>query len=208
MLVQKTEEIIKALLSGEVVAFPTDTVYGLGCDANNHQALAKIYQIKHRPLEKPLILFVANQADVIKYVSSIPELATDLMERFWPGPLTIVLPKKAIVSENISSGLATIGLRMPNHPAVLEILQQSQLTLATTSANLSGEAAATSGIQVEATLGNTIQVLDGEAEQQIASTVIEIQANNEYQILREGAISTTVIQQLIMERKATRKQKG
>lgn len=199
MLVQKTEEIIEALREGEVVGFPTDTVYGLGCDANNHHALAEIYQLKHRPLDKPLILFVASQAEVARYAAVIPDLAQTLMNHFWPGPLTIVLPKKSTVSDKISAGLGTIGLRMPNHQAVLEILSESKLTLATTSANVSGAVAATTGAEVESVFGSRLRILAGNAEQQVASTVIEIKENNEYVILREGAISAREIAQAIVE---------
>lgn len=193
MIVETIEAVITAVKNGEVVAFPTDTVYGLGCDAQNLQALKRIYELKQRPDEKPLILFVANQEKVHAFVNEVPTVAKQLMDCFWPGPLTIVLPKNATVSEEITSGLATVGLRMPNHPQVLQLLEQSQITLATTSANLSGEEAANNAQTVEQVFGDRVVSLAGVAQRQIPSTVIEVTPQNTYRILREGAISTQEI---------------
>lgn len=188
MIVESLEQLIEAIKQGEVVAFPTDTVYGLGCDAKNFLALKQIYELKHRPDEKPLILFVASKEKVSEFASEIPQVAKQLMDCFWPGPLTIVLPKKSEVSTHISAGLGTIGLRMPNHPQILRLLKQSELTLATTSANLSGEPAAVCAETVEAVFGDRVVTLAGHANRQVPSTVIEVTANT-YKILREGAIS-------------------
>lgn len=193
MLVEQQETIVAALQKGEVVAFPTDTVYGLGCDANNEAALARIYALKQRPLEKPLILFLAQQAQVFDYAAVVPETAQKLMAAFWPGPLTIVLPKKASVSDAITAGLDTIGLRMPNQAEVLTLLQESGLTLATTSANRSGEPSLAKASEVEAVFQQELLILAGEAKGQIASTVVAVNVDGTYQILRAGMITAADI---------------
>lgn len=176
-------------------------MYGLGCDAQNLAALQGIYQLKQRPSEKPLILFVGNSKKVTEFAKVVPPLAQQLMDCFWPGPLTIVLPKKETVSKQISSGLQTIGLRMPNQPEILALLEQTQVTLATTSANISGEEAATNSQAVEAVFGDQVVTFAGTAKCGIPSTVIEVTEQNTYRILREGAISEQEISECLHERK-------
>ncbi len=197
MIVNTIEQLVTQLLAGNIIAFPTDTVYGVGCNAENKKALETIYELKNRDRTKPLILFVANQQQVSDYAAIIPPIAKQLMETFWPGALTIVLPKRVQVSDTISSGLQTIGLRMPNHPDILDLLAQSNLTLATTSANFSGEQAAVTGKEVEQFFGDQVTTLEGQANKQVASTVVEVFADNTYSVLRVGAISVQELSQII-----------
>ncbi|MED5012260.1 L-threonylcarbamoyladenylate synthase, partial [Geobacillus stearothermophilus] len=110
-------EAAEWLRAGEVVAFPTETVYGLGADAANTAAVEKIFEAKGRPSDNPLIVHVASRAQAEAVATPLPPVAETLMERFWPGPLTLVLPKRAgAVSERVTAGLPTVAVRMPDHP--------------------------------------------------------------------------------------------
>jgi L-threonylcarbamoyladenylate synthase len=133
-----TEAVRRAarlLAQGEVVAFPTETVYGLGADAFNAVAVAKIFELKKRPHFDPLIVHVSQKEWVTNLVSDMPRGARLLMDRFWPGPLTIILPKSGHIPDIVTSGLATVGLRMPSHPVALDLIQQLSRPVAAPSAN-------------------------------------------------------------------------
>lgn len=193
MVIKEVTDLQAHVQSGGVIAFPTDTVYGLGCDANNNEALAKIYELKQRPRNKPLILFVSSQAQVSEFAEVIPPIAQKLMTKFWPGALTIVLPKKKHVSDAITAGLPSVGLRMPNHSDVLALLGECGCPLATTSANISGAEASVKASEVASVFPSELPILAGVAQGQVASTVIEITRENNYKILRSGAIATADI---------------
>src|SRR5215204_1731492 len=110
------DQAVRILRSGGVVAFPTETVYGLGADATNADAVARVFQIKGRPSTNPLIVHVADEQVARRYAKEFPIAATKLVARFWPGPLTIVLPKATAIVPAVTAGLDTVGLRAPNHP--------------------------------------------------------------------------------------------
>ena len=123
---------------GKLVAFPTETVYGLGADAFNPKAVAKIFEVKNRPFFDPLIVHIADFEDLKKIVLKVDEKVEILIKKFWPGPLTLVLPKTKRVPEIVSAGLKTVAVRMPSHPVALKLIKEAQVPIAAPSANLFG----------------------------------------------------------------------
>ena len=150
MLTQKfrlgeLDEAAALLRRGELVAFPTETVYGLGAIATKEQAVAKVFQAKGRPSDNPLIVHVKDAQQVLDYATEVPKLAKDLMERFWPGPLTIILPVKAdVFPANVNNGQETVAFRMPNQHSALRLIDLVGAPLVGPSANLSGKPSPTS----------------------------------------------------------------
>jgi len=142
---------VDALQRGEVIAFPTDTVYGLGADAYNDEAIDKIYRIKRRSRDKPLILFIKNKAELPQYVTELTEATLSLMEKYWPGPLTLIF--KAKTSTPCQSANHTVGIRIPDHQLVLTLLERLDFPLATTSANIEGEPPLSEPEQIRSQLG-------------------------------------------------------
>lgn len=188
------EEAATRLQNGEVVAIPTETVYGLAADATNDIALQKIFATKRRPADHPLIVHIADISQVTEWVTEFPEVAVKLAKTFWPGALTLILPAKSHVSRVVRGGEPTIALRVPNHPVALELLRLSKLSVAAPSANLFTQLSPTTAAHVEAGLGERIPVLDGGACQVgIESTIVNISADGQWQLLRPGMISETQI---------------
>jgi L-threonylcarbamoyladenylate synthase len=149
---------------GGLVAFPTETVYGLGANALSAEAAAGIFEAKRRPSFDPLIVHVADRAMLARVVLEVPPQAEQLIERFWPGPLTLVLPKSAEVPGIVTSGLPTVAVRMPRHPVALELIRRAGVPLAAPSANPFGYLSPTRAEHVERMLGNSVDlVLDGGA---------------------------------------------
>jgi len=184
---------IELLKRGEVVAIPTETVYGLAADARNELAIAKIYATKQRPANNPLIVHIASAAQVTDWASEFPPLAQQLAHAFWPGPLTLVLPARAEVSQTVRAGEPTVALRVPAHPVALALLHDSGLGLAAPSANKYTQLSPTTAEHVESGLGHDIPVLDGGACQVgIESTIVSVHGD-EWQLLRPGMIETAAI---------------
>lgn len=184
------KEAAARLQNGEVVAIPTETVYGLAADATNDTALQKIFTTKQRPADHPLIVHIANISQVAEWVTDFPEVAVKLAKTFWPGALTLILPAKDHVSRVVRGGEPTIALRVPNHPVALELLRLSKLSVAAPSANLFTQLSPTTAAHVEAGLGEGIPVLDGGACQVgIESTIVSVAADGQWQLLRPGMIS-------------------
>ena len=193
------ERAAELLRQGRLVAFPTETVYGLGADATNPLAIERIYQTKGRPNTNPLIVHVASAEIARRYAADWPLAALRLAERFWPGPLTIVLPKNPIIPDNATAGLGTVGLRVPNHPLALELLRAVDRPLAAPSANRSTRVSPTTARHVgeefpqsEAAGGaagnEPAMILDGGAcEVGIESTVLDLSGETPT-ILRPGGI--------------------
>lgn len=185
------------LQSGELVAFPTETVYGLGANALDAGAVAKIYARKGRPSFNPLIVHVASIERARELSSSWPDHAQTLAQRFWPGPLTLVVPKSREVPDIISAGLSTVALRVPAHPVALEVLRVAGIPLAAPSANKSGALSPTRARHVLESLGDDVWVLDGGApEVGIESTVVDVSGGRPA-ILRPGSISARDIESLL-----------
>ncbi|MFQ6333742.1 L-threonylcarbamoyladenylate synthase [Methylophilus sp. 3sh_L] len=186
-------EAIERLLRGEVVAIPTETVYGLAADARNDLAVAKIYATKERPANNPLIVHIGRIEQVTDWASTFPPLAQKLAAAFWPGPLTLVLPAREEVSMAVRAGEPTVALRIPAHPVALALLNESGLGLAAPSANKYTQLSPTTAAHVEAGLGANIPVLDGGACQVgIESTIVSVHVDT-WMLLRPGMIDAAAI---------------
>jgi L-threonylcarbamoyladenylate synthase len=146
----------------ETVAFPTETVYGLGANALSEAAVAKIFEAKGRPSDNPLIIHIHKQEQLTELVSFVPETAKKLMDTFWPGPITFVLRKHGDVPRSVTAGLSTVAVRMPDHPVALALLEASNLPIAAPSANLSGKPSPTAAEHVLQDLnGRVAGIIDG-----------------------------------------------
>ncbi|HSF47614.1 MAG TPA: L-threonylcarbamoyladenylate synthase, partial [Burkholderiales bacterium] len=132
------DHAVSLLRAGRLVAFPTETVYGLGADASNDEAVKKIFAVKGRPADHPVIVHLPDAAQLERWASAVPERAQRLASRFWPGPLTLVLPRAASVHDVVTGGQDTVGLRVPSHPLALELLRRFGGGLAAPSANKFG----------------------------------------------------------------------
>ncbi len=157
----------RSISSGELIAFPTETVYGLGADASSDAAVAKIFAAKGRPADHPLIVHVHSAQQVGHFASDVPAFAQVLIDAFWPGPLTVILQRRANVATASAGGQASIGLRCPSHPVALQLLQECAALgvqgLAAPSANQFGKVSPTTAQHVHSELGDAITVLDGGA---------------------------------------------
>lgn len=178
------------LRKGGLVAFPTETVYGLGANGLEQQAVEKIFQAKGRPNDNPLILHVVSWEEVKKLVSTWPREAEILARKFWPGPLTMVLPKKEHIPRAVTAGLDTVAVRIPDHPVALELIQQAGVPLAAPSANLSGKPSPTAACHVLKDLwGKIDMIIDGGVTGiGLESTVIDLTSSNPL-ILRPGGVT-------------------
>lgn len=193
------DRAVDILRSGGVVAFPTETVYGLGADATNAAAVARIFQIKARPSTNPLIVHVADEQIARRYAREFPIAATKLVARFWPGPLTIVLPKSPAIVSSVTAGLDTVGLRAPDHPLALELLRALDGAIAGPSANKSTHVSPTTAQHVRDELGGAVDlILDGgSCSVGIESTVLSLVGSPT--ILRLGAITREMIEDVLHE---------
>jgi len=184
----------KLLRVGGVVAFPTETVYGLGADGRSDTAVARIFAAKGRPTHNPLILHLGQAGDAVRWASRWPGAAARLAERFWPGPLTLVVPAATGLSSLALAGGDTVGLRVPDHPAALAMLRRCEFPVAAPSANRSGHVSPTTACHVLADLDGRIDaVLDGgPCDGGIESTVLDL-TRSEPMILRPGLITPEMI---------------
>jgi L-threonylcarbamoyladenylate synthase len=197
------DEALKRLLSGEVVAIPTETVYGLAAWIKSHAGLQKIFSVKERPFFDPLIVHVAN-SEAAKSLTPLWTKAHDILaKKFWPGPLTLIAKKSSEIDPLITSGLDSVGLRCPHHPLTLELLAKIEGGLAAPSANKFGKTSPTSAEHVFEEFGNSVSILDGgSCEVGIESTVVGVsEANDEFQIqiFRPGHITASQIEKALSE---------
>ncbi|HXH19911.1 MAG TPA: L-threonylcarbamoyladenylate synthase [Chitinophagales bacterium] len=185
------------LIKGELVAIPTETVYGLAANGLNADAVLKIYEAKNRPSFNPLILHAANIQKAKELVSDFPQKALQLAEKFWPGPLTLVLRKKNSVPDIVTAGLDTVGVRVPNHPLTLELLASLDFPLAAPSANPSGYVSPTLPQHVAEQLGARVAyILDGgKCAVGIESTILKVE-DDVITVLRLGGIELEKIQEI------------
>jgi len=193
--IQKAAKLLKA---GKLVAIPTETVYGLAANAFDKEAVVSIFEAKQRPHFDPLILHISKVQRINELVSEIPSLAKKLMDTFWPGPLTLVLPKKSIVPDIVTSGLNTVAVRVPSHPQTRKLLELLDFPLAAPSANPFGYISPTTAQHVNDQLGNKIDyILDGSPTTVgLESTIIGFE--NEKPILyRLGGLNIDVIEDAI-----------
>lgn len=187
-----------ALQAGELVAFPTETVYGLGADALNERAVAQVFAVKNRPYFDPLIVHLPNQASARAYAVEIDYRATMLMERFWPGPLTLVLRKKPLIPDLVTAGLDSVALRVPAHPVALALLRAVGKPIAAPSANPFGYVSPTTAMHVQELLGDKIKLIvdGGPCRVGVESTVCAL-TENDAVILRPGGITVEEIEAVI-----------
>jgi L-threonylcarbamoyladenylate synthase len=183
------ERAVTILKTGGLVAFPTETVYGLGADALNPYAVAKIFETKKRPRFDPLIVHLGEKEWVEQYVEYIPAIAEDLIDKFWPGPLTIIFQKQRIIPDIVTAGLKTIGLRMPSHPVALNLIRSFHGPIAAPSANPFGYMSPTKAFHVARMFKDReVTILDGgDSAYGIESTIVSIQ-NSTICVHRHGAI--------------------
>ncbi|MCM3216556.1 L-threonylcarbamoyladenylate synthase [Niallia taxi] len=189
------------LNKNEVIAFPTETVYGLGGNAKSDQAIAKIFAAKGRPSDNPLIIHIAKKEQLAELVKEVPEKAEQLMEAFWPGALTIIFQlKEGALSKLATAGLNTVGIRMPDHPVALKLLELANLPIAAPSANTSGKPSPTTALHVTEDLDSVIAgIVDGgPTGVGVESTVIDC-TDSVPVILRPGGVSQEDIEKVIGE---------
>ena len=186
--VARATEVLRA---GEVVALPTETVYGLAANALNERAVAKVFEIKGRPAHNPIIVHVAGAAMARRCVSEWPEAAAKLAAAFWPGPLTLVLPHAKEIPNIVTAGGTTVGVRWPSHPFIQAVIRACDFPLAAPSANPSNSISPTNAAHVRASLGGRVRLIvdGGQAQVGIESTVLDL-TTNPVRVLRPGMIHT------------------
>ena len=191
----KAAEIIR---EGGLVAFPTETVYGLGANALDPLAVARIFVAKGRPVNNPIIVHVADLADLPRVVADWPRAAQKLAERFWPGPLTLVLPHAASIADGVTGGGPTVAVRMPAHPVALALIRAAGVPLAAPSANRSGELSPTSAKHVLRGMGGRIDMIvdGGPTQVGVESTVLDLSVSPP-RLLRPGHITPAEIEAVI-----------
>jgi L-threonylcarbamoyladenylate synthase len=185
--VRRAAQILRA---GGLVAFPTETVYGLGADAANAQAVAKLYAVKRRPADHPVILHFADSGKAFAWAREVPAAARKLAERFWPGPLTLILKRSALAKDFVTGGQDTVGLRVPAHPVAQQLLREFNGAIAAPSANRFGLVSPTTAAHVREDLGSEVDLVleGGPSEVGIESTILDISGEAPV-LLRPGHIS-------------------
>jgi L-threonylcarbamoyladenylate synthase len=207
-----TASIIKdaalALKEGHLVAFPTETVYGLGADATNEKAVARIYEVKGRPKDHPLIVHISSMELLDKWASEIPEYAIKIARQFWPGPMTLVLPRTTIAEDFITGGQDTVAIRVPSHALANQLLKEFESLggygVAAPSANRFGKVSPTNSEAVEEELGQFLlesdQILDGGQSQiGIESTIIDCTGEMP-RVLRPGSVTLEMVENLLRQK--------
>lgn len=192
------EEASQVLHRGGMVAFPTETVYGLGADALDEKASAKIYAAKGRPSDNPLIVHISDIEQLDKLVCEIPDNAKKLMDAFWPGPMTLIFKKSGLVPDGTTGGLDTVAVRMPNHKAALELIRTSGVAIAAPSANTSGRPSPTTAAHVADDLSGKIDmIIDGGAVGiGIESTIVDVTSEIPM-VLRPGYITMEMLEKVV-----------
>ena len=198
------QKAAKALVDGNLVAFPTETVYGLGADATNQSAIARIYSVKARPVNHPLIVHISSINQVEKWATDTSEYALDLARHFWPGPITLILKKSRLAIDAITGGQDAVGLRVPSNPVALNLLAEFEKLggsgVVAPSANRFGSVSPTSAKAVEAELGKFMEegdliLNDGPCLIGIESTIVDCTKDAPI-VLRPGAVTTEMIEQV------------
>lgn len=195
---QKLKVAAEVIKNGGLVAFPTETVYGLGANGLNGEAVNRIFSAKGRPNDNPLILHIAEKKQIYDLVKEVPLEAKKLMDKFWPGPLTIILEKKEIVPREVTAGLNTVAVRMPENKIALELIRKSGVPIAAPSANSSGKPSPTEASHVIDDLNGKIDVIldGGKVNIGLESTVIDLTRNPPV-ILRPGKVTREQIEKVI-----------
>src|ERR1700674_759218 len=194
------EAAVQALRDGELVAFPTETVYGLGANAQNPAAVRKIFEAKGRPPTHPLIVHLDDPRFLHRWVREVPQAATRLAEAFWPGPLTMVMPRAAHVHEVITGGQDTIAIRVPAHPMAQQLLTAFGGGIAAPSANRYGRLSPTRAEHVREEFGAAVRVVldGGECRLGLESTIVAC-LDGKVQLLRPGAVTLSQLERVVGE---------
>ena len=194
---ERAAEILRA---GGLVALPTETVYGLGANGLDEEAVKRIFEVKGRPQDNPLILHVSSAEDLTKWCRDIPEEAWALTERFWPGPLTLVLPRRASVPLRVTAGLETVAVRCPDHPLTREVLRLAGVPVAAPSANLSGKPSTTTAEHcIHDLWGKVEAILDGgPCRVGVESTILDLSVFPP-RVLRPGGVTLEQLRSLLPE---------
>lgn len=187
------------LRNGGLVAFPTETVYGLGANAYNEEAVARIFELKGRPRFDPLIVHVASVEGALEVFSNIPDPARDLMRRFWPGPLTLVLPKRSSLPDLVTAGLPTVAVRMPDHPIALRLIREAGVPIAAPSANRFGRTSPTTAGHVRRQFPSGLDDLidGGPCPIGVESTVLGFDEDGMPCLLRPGGLPSEAIEAIL-----------
>jgi L-threonylcarbamoyladenylate synthase len=193
------EHACARLQSGELLALPTETVYGLAADARNEQAVARVFALKGRPSSNPLIVHLANPAQALDWASSVPAAAQRLMDAFWPGPLTLVLPARADVSRTITAGQDSVALRVPAHPLALEVLRRFGGGLVAPSANRYMSISPTCAAHVAQQFADSdLLILDGgDCAVGLESSIVSLLPDDLPRLLRQGMLSAEEIERVL-----------
>ena len=195
-MLEKAAELIK---QGKIVIFPTETVYGIGANGLDAQAVKKLYNVKQRPLNKPITLLVSNMEMVDLLAKDITEIEYKIMEKFFPGPLTIILKKKDVVPDIVTSGQDTVGVRMPGGEVARKLVELAGAPIAAPSANITGEPSGTNLQEIKKYFdGKADYFIDGgESELGVSSTIVQV-IDGQIQILRQGSITLEEIEKEIL----------
>ena len=193
--VRRAAQILRA---GGLVAFPTETVYGLGADASSEKAVARLYEVKRRPADHPVIVHFQKPHHAFRWARDLPWAAAELAERFWPGPLTLILKRSALAKDFVTGGQDTVGLRVPSHPVAQALLREFGGAIAAPSANRFGMVSPTTPAHVRQDLGQDADlVLDGgPSEVGIESTIVDLSSENAV-LLRPGSITRKQIEKIV-----------
>ena len=193
--VRRAAQILRA---GGLVAFPTETVYGLGADAANQKAVSRLFAVKRRPADHPVIVHFENSARAFAWARELPAQAGKLAERFWPGPLTLILKRSALAKDFVTGGQDTVGLRVPSHPVAQQLLEDFGSGIAAPSANRFGLVSPTTAAHVRDDLGNDVDLVleGGPSEVGIESTIVDL-SGPEPVLLRPGHVSTRELEAIV-----------
>jgi L-threonylcarbamoyladenylate synthase len=193
--VRRAAQILRA---GGLVAFPTETVYGLGADASSEKAIARLYAVKRRPVDHPVIVHFASADDAFRWAAAIPPPARKLAKEFWPGPLTLILKRSARAKDFVTGGQDTVGLRVPSHPVARQLLKEFAGAIAAPSANRFGKVSPTTAAHVREDLGKDVELVleGGPSEVGIESTIVDLSGAAAV-LLRPGSISKQALEAVI-----------
>ncbi len=193
--IRKAAEMLRA---GGLVAFPTETVYGLGADASNRAAVARLYALKGRPADHPVIVHFGSADKAFAWARELPAAAQTLAARFWPGPLTLILKRSALAGDFVTGGQDSVGLRVPSHPVAVELLKEFSDGIAAPSANRFGMVSPTTAAHVRADLGDAVELVleGGPSHVGIESTIVDL-SGQAPALLRPGAITQQQLEKLL-----------
>ncbi len=200
MITTSIDSAVEVLKKGEIIGLPTETVYGLAANCFDEKAIKKIYLLKNRPADNPLIVHIKNTEAARELVTDIPHVALQLMQNFWPGPLTVLLPKSNLISEIVTSNSPYVALRSPDHPMAMELLNRLDFPLVAPSANPFMSVSPTTAQHVYSYFGEEIPVIldGGNCQKGIESTIVGFE-NNEIVIYREGTLTEQEIRKITQD---------